>query len=183
MWKSMKNCAQKWCRSLCAFLFEATCAFGKMCLYEPCERPPWQNFHGSSTYIRDERRIELNKNIYFCLAMTLGVKLLSNLLNFRAKRRLSLPISGFVSRKSSLTCDDKSEAKREQVILDDKSSKKWCKMLFLSDPGSPSRQWAWWRGFLVILHWLGWNWLWRWDIAKGQTCESYHLHKSFLQVP
>ena len=31
MWKSMKNCAQKWCRSLCAFLFEATCAFGKMC--------------------------------------------------------------------------------------------------------------------------------------------------------
>ena len=30
MWKSMKNCAQKWCRSLCAFLFEATCAFGKM---------------------------------------------------------------------------------------------------------------------------------------------------------
>jgi len=32
----------------------------------------------------------------------------------RAKRRLSLPISGFVSRKSSLTCDDKSEAKKEQ---------------------------------------------------------------------
>ena len=31
MWKSMKNCAQKWCRSLCAFLFEATYAFGKMC--------------------------------------------------------------------------------------------------------------------------------------------------------
>ena len=31
MWKSMKNCAQKWCWSLCAFLFEATCAFGKMC--------------------------------------------------------------------------------------------------------------------------------------------------------
>ena len=30
MWKSMKNCAQKLCRSLCAFLFEATCAFGKM---------------------------------------------------------------------------------------------------------------------------------------------------------
>ena len=83
---------------------------------------PRQNFHGSSTYIRDERRIELNKNIYFCLAMTHGVKLLSNLLNFRAKRRLSLPISGFVSRKSSLTCDDKSEAKKEQVILDDKSS-------------------------------------------------------------
>ena len=126
MWKSMKNWAQKWCRSLCAFLFEATCAFGKMCLYEPCERPPWQNFHGSSTYIRDERRIELNKNIYFCLAMTLGVKLLSNLLNFRAKRRLSLPISGFVSRKSSLTCDDKSEAKKEQVTTqDDKCSKEW----------------------------------------------------------
>jgi len=31
MWKSMKNCAKKWCRRLCAFLFEATCAFGKMC--------------------------------------------------------------------------------------------------------------------------------------------------------
>ena len=89
-------------------------------LCERCERLR-QSFHGSSTYIRDERWIELNKNIYFCLAMTLGVKLLSNLLNFRAKRRLSLPISGFVSRKSSLTCDDKSEAKKEQVILDDKS--------------------------------------------------------------
>ena len=32
MWKSMKNWAQKWCRSLCAFLFDATCAFGKICL-------------------------------------------------------------------------------------------------------------------------------------------------------
>ena len=31
MWKSMKNCAQKWYRSFCAFLFEATRAFGKMC--------------------------------------------------------------------------------------------------------------------------------------------------------
>ena len=32
--KSMKNCAQKLCRSLCAFLFEATCTFGKMCRVE-----------------------------------------------------------------------------------------------------------------------------------------------------
>ena len=30
MWKSMKNCARKWCRKLCAFLFAATWAFGKM---------------------------------------------------------------------------------------------------------------------------------------------------------
>ena len=30
MWKSLKNCVQKWCRSLCAFLYETTCAFGKM---------------------------------------------------------------------------------------------------------------------------------------------------------
>ena len=35
MWKSMKNCAQKWCQSLCAFLFEATCAFRKMCFTIP----------------------------------------------------------------------------------------------------------------------------------------------------
>ena len=32
MWKSMKNCAGKWCQKLCAFLFDATWAFGKMCL-------------------------------------------------------------------------------------------------------------------------------------------------------
>ena len=39
MWKSMKNCAQKWCQSLCAFLFEATCAFGKMwCRKHKCWR-------------------------------------------------------------------------------------------------------------------------------------------------
>ena len=30
MWKSMKNCARKWCRRLCAFLLAATWAFGKM---------------------------------------------------------------------------------------------------------------------------------------------------------
>ena len=30
MWKSMNNCAWKWCRKLCAFLFAATWAFGKM---------------------------------------------------------------------------------------------------------------------------------------------------------
>ena len=30
MWKSIKNCARKWCRKLCAFLFVATWAFGKM---------------------------------------------------------------------------------------------------------------------------------------------------------
>ena len=29
-WKSIKNCARKWCRKLCAFLFEVTWAFGKM---------------------------------------------------------------------------------------------------------------------------------------------------------
>ena len=27
MWKSMKNCAQKWCCKLCAFLCKVTCAF------------------------------------------------------------------------------------------------------------------------------------------------------------
>ena len=31
MRKSMKNCAGKWCQKLCAFLFAATWAFGKMC--------------------------------------------------------------------------------------------------------------------------------------------------------
>ena len=30
MWKSMKNCAPKWCWKLCAFLFNVTCAFWKM---------------------------------------------------------------------------------------------------------------------------------------------------------
>ena len=30
MWKRMKTCAPKWCQNLCAFLLEATCAFGKM---------------------------------------------------------------------------------------------------------------------------------------------------------
>ena len=30
MWKSMKNCAPKWCCKLCAFLFKVTCAFGKI---------------------------------------------------------------------------------------------------------------------------------------------------------
>ena len=30
MWKSMKNWSQKWCQSLCALLFVATFAFGKM---------------------------------------------------------------------------------------------------------------------------------------------------------
>ena len=30
MRKSMKNCAGKWCQKLCAFLFAATWAFGKM---------------------------------------------------------------------------------------------------------------------------------------------------------
>ena len=30
-WKSIKNCARKWCRKFCAFLFEVTWAFGKMC--------------------------------------------------------------------------------------------------------------------------------------------------------
>jgi len=29
-WKSIRNCAQKWCWKLCAFLFEVTWAFGKM---------------------------------------------------------------------------------------------------------------------------------------------------------
>ena len=33
MQKSMKNCAQKWRQKLCAFFFEVTCAFGKMCNY------------------------------------------------------------------------------------------------------------------------------------------------------
>ena len=32
-WKSMKNCAQKWCQKLCAFLFEVTCDFGKLWLH------------------------------------------------------------------------------------------------------------------------------------------------------
>ena len=31
MWKSMKNCLRKWCQKLCAFLFAAIWAFGKMC--------------------------------------------------------------------------------------------------------------------------------------------------------
>ena len=31
MWKSIKNCARKWCPKLCAFLFAATWAFGNMC--------------------------------------------------------------------------------------------------------------------------------------------------------
>ena len=35
MWKSIKNCARKWCPKLCAFLFAATWAFGKMCLICP----------------------------------------------------------------------------------------------------------------------------------------------------
>ena len=30
MWKSMKNCARKWCLFLCTILFEVTWAFGKM---------------------------------------------------------------------------------------------------------------------------------------------------------
>ena len=30
MWKSMKNCALKWCCKLCAFLLKVTCAFWKM---------------------------------------------------------------------------------------------------------------------------------------------------------
>ena len=32
-WKSMKNCAQKWCQKLCAFLFEVTCDFWKMWIF------------------------------------------------------------------------------------------------------------------------------------------------------
>ena len=45
MWKSMKNWAQKWCRSLCAFLFEATCAFRKM--WAPILQPalPYKSYH------------------------------------------------------------------------------------------------------------------------------------------
>ena len=34
MWKSVKNCAPKWCCKLCAFLFKVTCPFWKMCLNE-----------------------------------------------------------------------------------------------------------------------------------------------------
>ena len=30
MWKSMKNCAPKWCCKLCAFLLKVTCGFWKM---------------------------------------------------------------------------------------------------------------------------------------------------------
>ena len=30
-WKSIKSCAQKWCQKLCAFLFEVTWVYGKMC--------------------------------------------------------------------------------------------------------------------------------------------------------
>ena len=30
MWKSMKNCALKWCCKLCAFLFKVTCSLWKM---------------------------------------------------------------------------------------------------------------------------------------------------------
>ena len=30
MWKSIKYCAWEWCLSLCVFLSEATCAFGKI---------------------------------------------------------------------------------------------------------------------------------------------------------
>ena len=30
--ESIKNCVQKWCRKLCAFLFDVTWAFGKMCI-------------------------------------------------------------------------------------------------------------------------------------------------------
>ena len=33
-WKSMKNCAQKWCQKLCAFLLEVTCDFWKMCFIQ-----------------------------------------------------------------------------------------------------------------------------------------------------
>ena len=28
--KRVKNCARKWCQKLCAFLFEASCAFRRM---------------------------------------------------------------------------------------------------------------------------------------------------------
>ena len=31
-WKRIKNCTQKWCWKLCAFLFEVTWVYGKMCL-------------------------------------------------------------------------------------------------------------------------------------------------------
>ena len=33
MWKSMKNCAPKWCCKLCAFLLKITCAFWKMWVF------------------------------------------------------------------------------------------------------------------------------------------------------
>ena len=33
MWKSMKNCSRNYCWKLCAFLFGATCAAGKMWWY------------------------------------------------------------------------------------------------------------------------------------------------------
>ena len=47
MWKSMKNYAWKWCRKLCAFLFAATWAFGKMCyveFFETLLSTPLQNW-------------------------------------------------------------------------------------------------------------------------------------------
>ena len=44
MWKSMKNCAPKWCWKLCAFLFNVTCAFWKM----------W----GTSVYVADGTSLE-----------------------------------------------------------------------------------------------------------------------------
>ena len=42
MWKSMKNCAPKWCCKLCAFLFKVTCASWKMCF----GKKPYQ-IHGN----------------------------------------------------------------------------------------------------------------------------------------
>ena len=47
--KSMKNCARKWCRKPCAFLFVATWAFQKMCL--------WNDF--SACYLPDKSRLYL----------------------------------------------------------------------------------------------------------------------------
>ena len=48
MWKSMKNWAQKWCRSLCAFLFQATCAFGKMWMFSSLHYPIFGSSHLTS---------------------------------------------------------------------------------------------------------------------------------------
>ena len=54
MWKSMKNCAPKWCCKLCAFLFKATFAFWKMWHHEKMlkKKNKCEDFYFSLIYLR-----------------------------------------------------------------------------------------------------------------------------------